>query len=85
MFLLVIEAWCALLAQVMNGQVTCQSADAEDDEDAEKTVAEYDAQLIENACDLVGITALLLGPTFTGSYFTTFAKFLQKFYVCISS
>jgi glycosyltransferase A (GT-A) superfamily protein (DUF2064 family) len=48
----------------------------------EKTVAEYDAQLIENACDLVGTTAALLGPSFSGNYFTTFAKFLHKFYVC---
>jgi hypothetical protein len=29
-----IDAWCALLVSIMSGQVTCQSADAEDDEDA---------------------------------------------------
>lgn len=75
-----LEAWCAVLADVMTGQATCQAADADDDEDAEKTVAEYDAQLIENACDLVGITAKLLGPSFTGNYFTTFAKLLQRFF-----
>lgn len=77
------EAWCSILVVLMTGQATCQATDAEDDEDAEKTVAEYDAQLIENACELVGLTAGLLGASFAGSYFVTFAKFLNKFYVCV--
>ena len=71
-----------VLADLMTGQASCQAADAEDEEDGEKTVAEYDAQLIENACDLVGITAKLMGPDFAGTFFTSFAKLLNRFLVC---
>eukprot|EP01134_Creolimax_fragrantissima_P003802 CFRG3802T1 len=75
-----LQDWCNTIAMLINRQVVCQIDDGEEDEDAEHTMAEYDSMLVDVGCDLLSATAQVMGPSFNGPYFETFAKILRKFY-----
>jgi hypothetical protein len=75
-----LPAWLESIYSLLQGKHPSQNIENDEDDELNKfTVGEYNAVLIDYACELISETASALGPSFA-QYYPHFAKLLFEFY-----